>query len=245
MNLLLFGAPGTGKGTQSSYLISHYKLAHISTGDLFRKALRENTALGLQARAYMDRGDLVSDSVVVALIEEVLAPFSSSIKRTIEDNNKNTTGRSVDVKFHSGFILDGFPRTLAQAESLDSLLDKLELNLDAVLYLSVPEAVLVERIVGRRVAEKSGHVYHIKFKPPQKEGVCDRSGEPLIHRNDDKEEVVKQRLIAYRKKTAPLVEYYREKSILFELDGCGLPKEVFSRIKTIVSSIKVFIKNNP
>ncbi|MDE0118544.1 MAG: nucleoside monophosphate kinase [Bdellovibrionales bacterium] len=233
MNLLLFGAPGTGKGTQSSYLISYYKLIHISTGDLFRKALRENTELGLQARSYMDRGDLVPDSIVIALIEEVLSPISGRIKSF---GDSRSTDKSVDIKSHKGFILDGFPRTLAQAESLDSLLDKLKLILDAVLYLKVLKSVLVERIVGRRVAEKSGYVYHVKFKPPRQEGICDKSGEPLIHRNDDKEEIVKQRLKAYWKQTTPLIEYYRKKDILFELDGCGSPEEVFSRIKTVIST---------
>ena len=212
MNLLLFGAPGTGKGTQSTFLISHYQLFHISTGDLFRKALREKTPLGLKAQSYMDRGELVPDSVVMALIEQVL----------------------VDVKSYKGFILDGFPRTLAQAESLDSLLNNMDLSLDKVLYLNVPEEILIERIVGRRVAEKSGHVYHIKFNPPKEAGVCDKSGEKLIHRNDDKEEVVTQRLRAYKEQTAPLIEYYRKKNILFELDGCGSPAEVFSRIQALM-----------
>ena len=212
MNLLLFGAPGTGKGTQSTFLISHYQLFHVSTGDLFRKALREKTPLGLKAQSYMDRGELVPDSVVIALIEQVL----------------------VDVKSYKGFILDGFPRTLAQAESLDSLLNNMDLSLDKVLYLNVPEEILIERIVGRRVAEKSGHVYHIKFNPPKEAGVCDKSGEKLIHRNDDKEEVVTQRLRAYKEQTAPLIEYYRKKNILFELDGCGSPAEVFSRIQTLM-----------
>lgn len=212
MNLLLFGAPGTGKGTQSTFLISHYQLFHISTGDLFRKALREKTPLGLKAQSYMDRGELVPDSVVMALIEQVL----------------------VDVKSYKGFILDGFPRTLAQAESLDSLLNNMDLSLDKVLYLNVPEEILIERIVGRRVAEKSGHVYHIKFNPPKEAGVCDKSGEKLIHRNDDKEEVVTQRLRAYKEQTAPLIEYYRKKNILFELDGCGSPAEVFSRIQDLM-----------
>ena len=212
MNLLLFGAPGTGKGTQSTFLISHYQLFHISTGDLFRKAFREKTPLGLEAQSYMDRGELVPDSVVIALIKQVL----------------------VDVKSYNGFILDGFPRTLAQAESLDSLLNDIGLKLDKVLYLNVPEEILIERIVGRRVAEKSGYVYHIKFNPPQKEGICDKSGEKLIHRNDDRKEVVTQRLKAYKEQTAPLIEYYRKKDILFELDGCGSPTEVFFRIQSLM-----------
>ena len=213
MNLLLFGSPGTGKGTQSSFLISQYKLHHISTGDLFRKALGEKTPLGLKAQSYMDRGELVPDSIVIALIEEVLA----------------------NIKF--GFILDGFPRTLAQAEALDSLLKNITLGLDKVLYLNVPESILIERIVGRRVAEKSGHVYHIRFSPPLKEGICDKSGEKLIHRNDDREEVVKQRLKAYREQTEPLIDYYREKNILFEIDGCGSPEKVFARLQSVLVSL--------
>ena len=212
MNLLLFGAPGTGKGTQSVFLISHYKLHHISTGDLFRKALGEKTPLGLKSQTYMDKGELVPDSIVIALIEEVL------------------------INIKSGFILDGFPRTLDQAEALDFLLKKMSLELEKVLYLKVPESVLMERIVGRRVAEKSGHVYHVKFNPPQKEGVCDKSGEKLIHRNDDKEEVVTQRLKAYREQTEPLIEYYREKNILFEIDGCGSPTEVFFHLQSVLVS---------
>lgn len=212
MHLLLFGAPGTGKGTQSAFLISHYKLFHVSTGDLLRKALHEKTSLGLKAQSYMDRGELVPDSVVISLIEEVLA----------------------DVKSCDGFILDGFPRTLVQAESLDSLLSNMDLKLDKVLYLNVPEEVLIERIVGRRVAEKSGCVYHVKFNPPRKENVCDKSGEKLMHRNDDKEKVVKQRLKVYREQTVRLIEYYRKKNILFELNGCGSPVEVFSRLQTVL-----------
>ena len=214
MYLLLFGAPGTGKGTQSAFLISHYKLFHISTGDLFRKALRDKTSLGLRVQSYMDRGELVPDLIVTALIREVLA----------------------DVKSYNGFILDGFPRTLAQADSLNALLSSMELQLDKVLYLNVPEEILIERIVGRRVAEKSGCVYHVKFNPPRKEGVCDKSGEKLIHRNDDKKEVVKQRLQSYREQTAPLIEYYRKKNILFEIDGCGSPGEVFSRLQVILAA---------
>ena len=216
MNLLLFGAPGTGKGTQSAFLISKYKIRHISTGDLFRKALREKTSLGLQAMSYMDQGKLVPDSVVVALIREVLVDFSKKKKQ--------------------GFILDGFPRTLVQAIALESLLNDLKLQLDKVLYLNVPTVVLIERIVGRRVAEKSGCVYHIKFNPPQIEGVCDKSGEKLIHRNDDRREVVMQRLKAYREETAPLIEYYRKKNILFELDGNDSPEKVFLLIQKVLEN---------
>ncbi len=228
MNLLLFGAPGTGKGTQSAFLTSHYKLCHISTGDLFRKALNEKTSLGLKAESYMCQGKLVPDSIVISLIKEVLVNPRKNIKKTDQNTEKNIC---FETKFFRGFILDGFPRTLAQAESLDSLLRGLKLNLDKVLLLNVPESILIERITGRRVAKKSGRVYHIKFSPPKKDAVCDTTGEPLIHRKDDKEEVIKARLKTYHKQTFPLIEYYRKKNILCELDGCGSPKEVFLRIQ--------------
>lgn len=227
MNLLLFGAPGTGKGTQSAYLTTSYKLRHISTGNLFRKALQEKTELGLKAQSYMDQGKLVPDSIVIGLIKEVLTGLSLNLS-----NDEGT-----EKKSYKGFILDGFPRTLVQAQSLDVLLVDVDLQLDKVLYLKVPEEVLIERIVGRRVAEKSGHVYHIKFNPPEKEGICDKTAEKLIHRNDDKEEVVKQRLKAYHDQTAPLIKYYYHKNILFELDGCGSPEEVFSRIQKELGSV--------
>ncbi len=216
MNLLLFGAPGTGKGTQSAFLVSHYKLCHISTGDLFRRALKDKTALGLKAMSYMDQGSLVPDSIVINLVKEVLLAESGGLKTK------------------KGFILDGFPRTLKQAEALQSLLNDLNLKLDKVLYLNAPEEVLTQRITGRRVAEKSGKVYHIKFKPPRVSGICDLSGEKLKHRNDDRKEVVKERLKTYLEQTAPLIEYYRRQNILSEVDSAPSPEKVFSRIQTLL-----------
>ena len=207
-NLILFGSPGTGKGTQSKLLISKYKFHHISTGDLFRRAIRDKTALGQEARSYMEKGQLVPDTVVINLIKEVL-----------------------NLSSEPGFIFDGFPRTQAQATALDSLLQELELTLDKVLYLQLPETILIERIEGRRVAEKSGCVYHIKFNPPRKEGVCDKSGEKLVHRPDDIAEVIKKRLQAYYEQTLPLIKYYNKQNILQEVDACGTPKEVFLRIE--------------
>jgi len=226
MNLLLFGAPGTGKGTQASFLVSHYSLYHISTGDLFRKA--KGTDLGKKAKSYMDNGDLVPDSIVIALIKQELSKlFSLSVSN---DDKLQKISQGNNIQSSQGFILDGFPRTLVQAEALDEMLNDLNLVLDKVLYVTVPEKILLERIVGRRVAEKSGHVYHIKFKPPMKPGVCDKTQEKLIHRSDDKEDVVKKRLENYYKQTAPLIQYYHSRRILFEIDGCGASKEVFSRI---------------
>ena len=254
MNLLLFGAPGTGKGTQSTFLISHYNLYHISTGDLLRKALRDKTPLGLKALSYMDRGALVPDSVVISLIEKVLAALSLYEKKKSTMNlDAHPSGKQSVVnldahprkkgqecseeKVYRGFILDGFPRTLAQEKALGALLKTLGLKLNRVVYLNVPDEVLVERIAGRRVAEKSGCVYHVKFNPPRREGICDKSGEKLVHRNDDKEGVVKQRLQAYYRQTAPLIECYRKRNILLELDGGGSPKEIFSRIQTALDRL--------
>ncbi len=217
MNIVLFGAPGTGKGTQSDLLVSHFKLYHISTGDLFRKALSEKTALGLKARSYMDQGQLVPDFVVTSMVEEIF----------------NSPTFAVDAS--KGFILDGFPRTIAQAKVLDTLLAKYKRPLDQVLCLNVSQSELIERLTGRRIAMKSGHVYHILFHPPKKEGVCDISGEQLIHRKDDTKYVVQNRLAAYQQQTAPLIAYYRNQNILVDMDGTGTKEEVFARIKKIIA----------
>lgn len=213
MNILLFGAPGTGKGTQSAFLVSRMNFFHISTGDLFRSALSQKTALGLKAQVYMDKGQLVPDQIVIDLIKEKLSSLP-------EDQS---------------IVLDGFPRTLVQAEALDELFLSLNKTLDKVLYLNMSMELLVERLSGRRVAEKSGRVYHIKFKPPKVENVCDETGEQLLHRKDDQPEVVEERLNTYTRQTEPLIEYYKKKNILFELEAIGTPKEVFTRIHQLLA----------
>ena len=205
-NILLFGAPGAGKGAQSALLIERYHFHHISTGNLFRKA--KGTPLGLRAQSYMNRGELVPDSIVIDMIKKELNQLTAS------------------------FILDGFPRTIPQAMALDSLLHTLNQNLDRVLYLKVPEKVLIERLTGRRVAEKSGLVYHVQFHPPKKENRCDKTGEKLIQRKDDTKIVVQERLKNYHKQTAPLIEYYKRKKILSEIRGEADLEEVFSQIQT-------------
>ena len=215
MNILLFGAPGTGKGTQSAFLVSRMNFFHISTGDLFRSALHQKTTLGLKAQSYMDKGQLVPDQVVIELIKEQLSSLPDK----------------------QNIVLDGFPRTLVQAEALDDLFLSMNKALDKVLYLNMPIEQLVERLSGRRVAEKSGRVYHVKFKPPKVENVCDETGEKLLHRKDDQLEVVQERLKTYIKQTAPLIEYYRKKSILFELEAMGSPEEVFSRIYELLKPV--------
>ena len=216
MNILLFGAPGTGKGTQSAFLVSRMNFFHISTGDLFRSALSQKTTLGLKAQSYMDKGQLVPDQMV------------------IEFNQRDNCLLCQMIKV---LYLDGFPRTLVQAEALDDLFLSMNKALDKVLYLNMPMEQLVERLSGRRVAEKSGRVYHVKFKPPKVENVCDESGETLLHRKDDQPEVVQERLNTYVKQTAPLIEYYQKKNILFELEAMGSPEEVFSRIYELVKKV--------
>ena len=210
MNLLLFGAPGSGKGAQSALLKQHYGFHHISTGDLFRKA--KGTPLGLRAQDYMNQGKLVPDSIVIDMIKEELNKICFARKAT-------------------DLILDGFPRTLAQAIALDSLLQDLKMKLDRVLYLKVPEKVLIQRLTGRRVAETSGFVYHIHFHPPKKKDICDKTGERLIQRKDDTKEVVQERLKSYHQQTQPLLEYYLQKNLLLELKGDDSLEKVFSQIQ--------------
>lgn len=195
MNLILFGAPGAGKGTQSALLIERKKMYQISTGDLFRAAISNKTELGVQAKAFMDRGELVPDRIVIGMVEELF-------KKGIKD-----------------FILDGFPRTAAQAEALEELLKRNDLRVEKAVFLDVPYAVLLNRLTGRRVCQKCGSVYHIESKPTKVEGVCDSCGGQVIQRNDDKPEVIGTRLKAYESSTAPLRDYYRKLNKYVELDG--------------------------
>ncbi len=210
MNILLFGAPGTGKGTQSDLLVQQLNFCHISTGNLLRSALYKSSPLGLKAQSYMDRGQLVPDELVIQLIEEVF---------TALPNKKNV-------------IFDGFPRTLSQAKALDHLLNRHKQCLNRVIHLHVASSTLIKRLTGRRIAKKSGRVYHIQFCPPKNQGVCDVSGEKLIQRTDDTEKAVKQRLKIYDIQTTPLIEYYQNKNILSQINGEGTFTEIFNRIKS-------------
>lgn len=198
------GPPGVGKGTQAVFLSEKYGLEHISTGNLLREAVRQKTKLGLQAQNYMNQGLLVPDNLMIALVEEV---------------------------FQKGFILDGFPRTVPQAEALDSLVKRKGLALDQVILLTLDEEELVKRLTGRRVAPKSGRVYHLYFSPPKKEGVCDETGEPLIQREDDKLEIVRPRLQRYFVEQSPLTAYYKEKGLIREISAEGSPEEVRQRLE--------------
>ena len=208
MRLVLLGPPGSGKGTQAQRLVERYKIPQISTGDIFRQAVRDQTELGKRAKEYMDRGELVPDEVVVGMVEERL-------------------GQS-DCK--NGFILDGFPRTIAQAEALDKLLAGKGEKLDAVLEISVPDEEVVKRLSGRRTCRQCGAMYHIEFNPPKEPGKCDKCGGELYQRDDDKEEVIKSRLQVYHSQTAPLIEYYQKEGLLNKIDGLGGIEEVFARI---------------
>ena len=208
MKLVILGPPGAGKGTQAEYIVERYNIPHISTGDIFRENIKNNTELGKKAKSYMDKGLLVPDDLVIALVEDRL--------------NKD------DAK--EGFLLDGFPRTVAQAVSLDSILDKNDEKLTKVINISVDPEILIERAVGRRVCKTCGMTYHVKFNPPKEEGVCDKDGTKLIQRNDDTEETVKTRISVYFDQTAPLIDYYRAQNLLIDIDGAKDIDKVFDDI---------------
>lgn len=208
MRLVFLGPPGAGKGTQAQHLEEKYGARQIATGDILRRAVQEETALGKKAKAYLDKGELVPDEVVIGLVAERL--------------------RADDCR--QGFVLDGFPRTIAQAEGLEKVLGQLDAALDSVLCLRVPNEAIVQRLTGRRTCRKCGALYHLTFSPPRQEGVCDRCGGALFQREDDREETIRSRLKVYDNQTAPLVDYYRKKGLLREIDGVGSVEEIRGRI---------------
>ncbi|HLS23671.1 MAG TPA: adenylate kinase [Pseudogracilibacillus sp.] len=208
MNLILMGLPGAGKGTQAEKIEKKYKTPHISTGDMFRLAIKEETELGKQAKNYMDEGQLVPDEVTNGIVEERLA---------MDDCQE-------------GFLLDGFPRTLPQAEALDEILNKLDRKIDFVIHVDVPEEKLLERLTGRRVCPKCGATYHVVNNPPKEEGVCDHDGTELIQRDDDTEETVQKRLTVNIEQTKPLLDFYEDKGVLVTVDGDQDIDKVFAEI---------------
>ncbi|UYL08923.1 adenylate kinase [Bdellovibrio sp. SKB1291214] len=210
MNVILFGAPGAGKGTQSELLIKHLGMTQISTGDLFRAAIKGQTDLGKKAQEYMDKGQLVPDSIVIGMVEEVL-----------QKGVKN-------------FILDGFPRTVAQAEALDNLLNKMTLSIGKAIFLEVPMEILMDRLTGRRVCKNCGAVYHIVSKPTKTEGKCDNCGGEVIQRNDDKADVIETRLKNYQEFTSPLKEFYKKSGKYIEVDGNRDTAQVYKEIEKII-----------
>jgi len=206
--VVLLGPPGAGKGTQAKLLQEKFAACQVSTGDILRKAVAEQTALGKEASDYINHGALVPDSVIVNLVVERL--------------------REKDCE--PGFILDGFPRTIPQAESLDAILKKMGLNLNCVLSVQVPEEIIIERLAGRRTCKNCGALSHMVFNPQKRAGVCDRCGGELYQRDDDREETVANRLKVYDSQTAPLMSYYRERGLLSEIDGVGEIDEIRSRV---------------
>ncbi|MBE6113091.1 MAG: adenylate kinase [Peptococcaceae bacterium] len=214
MKIILMGPPGAGKGTQAEKLVELYQIPHISTGDMFRKAQKEGTELGLKAKSYMDQGQLVPDEVTVGIVKERLA----------EDDCKG------------GFLLDGFPRTVQQADALDGILVELGMALDRVVNIEVDKAFLVDRLTGRRVCRSCGATFHVTNKAPKVEGVCDKCGGELYQRNDDKVETVSNRLDVYAAQTAPLIEYYQSKGIMSSIDGSKSMEDVLADIRTALGS---------
>ncbi len=214
MNIILFGPPGAGKGTQSALLVQRLSMLQISTGDLFRAAIKNKTPLGVKAKSFIDKGELVPDTVTIGMVAEVFDKL----------DGKN-------------FILDGFPRTLAQARALDDLLSEHHMSVGRAIFLEVDQEELIERLTGRRICKNCGAVYHVRNSPPKVEGKCDKCGESALYqREDDKEEVIKTRFAAYTRDTLPLVDYFKGKGAYLGVDGMRDSEVVFSEIKRALTN---------
>jgi adenylate kinase len=214
LNLVLLGPPGSGKGTQGERLQEDFRLPYYATGEILRAAVREGTELGAEAKGYMDRGDLVPDEVMVRLIVERISRHEAA----------------------DGFILDGFPRTTGQAEALDAKLGELGRELTAALLIEASDDEVVRRLGGRRTCVKEGHVFHVEFDPPKNDGICDICGARLEIREDDKPEVIRNRLAQYHEKTEPLIAYYEDRGLLRRVDGSPPPDEVTDRIRALLAT---------
>jgi len=209
MNIVLFGPPGAGKGTQSALLVERKQMRHISTGDLLREAIKNQTPLGLQAKSIVDAGKLVPDEIMIGIVQEVL---------------KGLKGQN--------FILDGFPRTVPQADALELALKDFGLKIGKALFLEVPRHDLLRRLTGRRVCQSCGATYHVDTKPTKQEGICDVCGGAVVQRKDDHESVIGTRLEAYDKSTAPVKDYFAKRGALAEINGVGSTEEVYGRLTT-------------
>jgi len=214
MRLIFLGAPGVGKGTQADLIAAKFGRLKISTGDILREAVRNKTSMGVQAKACMDQGQLVPDSVVIGIVKDKLAEPACA----------------------KGFLLDGFPRTVPQAEELAAMLKARGLQLDRVVNISVPREDVVRRLTGRRSCPKCQAVFHVEFAPPTRAGFCDRCGGELMQRSDDKRETVENRLAVYEAQTAPLIAYYRQRGLLSDIDGAGKVEQVQQRVVELLSA---------
>lgn len=214
MKIIMLGAPGAGKGTQAKMLADKYKIPHVSTGDIFRANIKNGTELGTQAKVYMDQGMLVPDELTCDLV----------VDRIKQDDCKD------------GYILDGFPRTIPQAECLDKALDALNDKIDFAVNVEVPDENIIRRMSGRRACLSCGRTYHIVYNPPKEEGICDECKKELVLRDDDKPETVEKRLKVYHEQTQPLIDYYRNKGVLAEVDGTRDMQEVFTAITDVLEA---------
>ena len=214
MNFIFLGAPGAGKGTQAKLIMKKYHIPQISTGDILREAVQEKTSLGAKAQEYMNKGLLVPDEVVIGIIEE----------------------RLKSPLYQTGFILDGFPRTIRQAQSLDEVLDKLDKRIDRVFDFEVDEDALIKRLTGRRVCKGCGQMYNIYFNPPSQDGICNICGGELFQRKDDTLETIKERLKVYRAQTAPLIEYYQKQGKIETIDGNQEQDRIYDQLCALLGS---------
>ena len=215
IHIILLGPPGCGKGTQAQNLIREFGFVQLSTGDMLRAAISKGTEIGMQAKSIIDKGELVSDEIVIGIVMD----------------------RIFSTECECGYMLDGFPRTLAQAEKLDQILSDRNQKIDVVFRLCVPDYMAIRRIAGRRFHIKSGRSYNIEFNPPKIEGKDDITGEKLVQREDDKEEIVQSRLNTYHQLTEPLVRYYQKQGILKAIDGAGSPEKIFAEIKQALNEV--------
>jgi len=217
LNLILLGPPGAGKGTQAERLRADFDVPYYATGDILRAAVKEGTELGREAQEYMSRGDLVPDDLIIrAIMDRVDSPEA-----------------------RDGFILDGFPRTVKQAEALESAIGGLGRRLTAALSIEAPDEEVIRRLSGRRMCEKNGHVYHVDFDPPKNEGFCDQDGSPLVQRDDDREDTVRHRLDVFHDQTKPLIDLYCKQGILRRFDGTRTPEEVHGHIRASLATLRL------